>query len=322
MQFVRCRGRPAGFRAGAPLVALLAGLALFGFCPASHAGIIGTDSGNSLPSNLTGTNNHSTGNDRVDGTFNFAVYKNGGGTGNDVFGTGFSNFDTSGVTKFNSKSTTGGPSASAGLDTTAKYLYVFQVSNNGIGRQLFNAIIPLAAGKITSYGVLINGTTPLGFSDNRGLVTGQQLESRGANNLGPETFGPGLTTTPQLTGFTQHAPANLIGSNVALYNPMVTTDSNAYRKIGLDLQAGELIADFGTGGLVNLATSELFYFTSNSPPTFGSGGLVNSAFPPTAFGAVPTVVPVPPSVILCGLGIMALGLVQGLRRWRMGVLAA
>jgi len=313
----RCRGRPARPWAGAPLMALLAGLALLVACPLGHAGIVGPDSGNT-----TATNNV-PGLGATDGTINFAVYKNGGGVGNDVFGTGFANLDTSGVTSHNSKSTSLGPSATTPFDSHAKYLYVYQVANNGTGRDVINAIIPVASAKnITSFGVLVNGTTPLGFSDNRGLVTGQQLQSRGANNLGPETFGG---HPPQLQGFVQNAPANLIGSNVALYNAQVTNNSGAFRQIGLDLQANELLATFGSLGLKSAYTSELFYFTSNVAPSLLFGQLTGEGgVGPDANGMIASpsasVVPAPPAVVLCVLGIAMFGAVHGLRRWRAGAL--
>jgi hypothetical protein len=295
-------------------MALLAGLALLMACPLGHAGIIGTSSGNTTPTNnlpgLTAT----------DGTINFAVYKNSGGVGNDVFGTGFANLDTSGVTSNNSKSTSLGPSATKPFDSHAQYLYLYQVSNNGSGRDVINAEIPVASAKnITSFGVLINGKTPLGFSDNRGLITGQQLQSKGANNLGPETFGG---SPPQLQGFVQNAPANLIGSNVALFNAKVTSNSGAFSKISLDLQANELIANFGSLGLKSAHTSELFYFTSNVAPSFLFGQLTpeTGAVAPDANGTIASpssaVVPVPPSVLLGVLGMAMFAAVGGWRRWR------
>jgi len=300
-------------------MALLAGLALLVACPLGHAGILGPDSGNTTPTN------NGAGLAATDGTINFAVYKNSGGAGNDVFGTGFSSLDTSGVTSHNSKSTSLGPTATTAFDTHAKYLYVYQVANNGTGRDVINATIPVASAKnITSFGVLINGKTPLGFSDNSGLVTGQQLQSKGANNLGPDTFGG---HPPQLTGFVQNAPANLIGSNVALYNATVTNNSSAFNKIALDLQANELLASFGSIGLKSAYTSELFYFTSNVAPSFLFGQLTGEGgVGPDANGQIASpsgsVVPAPPSVLLCVLGIAVFGAVHGLRRWRAGALPA
>jgi hypothetical protein len=297
-------------------MALLAGLALLLYCPESRAGILGPNSGNTTPTNNV------AGPAATDGTVNFAVYKNSGGAGNDVFGTGFANLDNSGVTSHNSKSTSGGPPANAPFDTHAKYLYVYEVANNGSGKDVINAIIPTRTGTITSFGVLINGKTPLGFSDNRGLVNGQQLQSHGANNLGPETFGGSPT---QLTGFQQNAPANLIGSNASLFNPKVANNSGAFSQISLDLQASGLTVSFGKLGLKSAQTSELFYFTSNTAPGFLFGHLTaeTGAHAPDANGMLASnVVPAPPSLVLCVVGIAVVGAVHGLRRWRAGTLPA
>jgi hypothetical protein len=301
-------------------MAVLASLALLVSGPLCHADIIGADSGNS-----TASNGGPHGSPFTDGTFNFAVYKNNGGAGNDVFGTGFANLDTSGVTTHNSKSTSLGPSATAPFDTHAKYLYVYQIANNGRGIDFINTIIPVASAKnITSYGVLVNGTTPLGFKDNRGLVNGQQLQSKGANNLGAETFGG---NPPQLTGFQQNAPANLIGSNVGTFNPAITTNSGVFNQIGLDLQANDLIVSFGSKGLTHGNTSELFYFTSNVAPSFLFGQLTGERGEgPSALGQVATpsssVVPAPPAAVLGLLGIAMFGTAYGLRRRRAGALPA
>jgi hypothetical protein len=299
-------------------MALLAGLVLLLNCPESRAGIIGADSGNT-----TTTNQHVPASQAVDGTINFAVYQNSGGGGSDVFGTGFANLDNFGVTSHNSKTTGGGPSASKPFDTTAKYLYVYEVANNGTGNSVYRAILPVSAGSITSFGVFQNhGSStgqPIGFTDNAGKVSGQQLQSKGANNFGPETFGG---SPSQLVGFTQNAPGNLIGSNVGLFHPGLALNPAATGAISLDLQAGQLIATFSTSstgfGLPATGTSQLFYFTSNVAPSFHFAELFNQKIPPGAFGLAPSVVPVPPSIVLCVVGLVVVGAVHGVRRWRAG----
>jgi hypothetical protein len=305
-------------------MAALASLALLVSGPLCHAGILGPDSGNS-----TASNGHPAGLPFTDGTFNFAVYKNNGGPGNDVFGTGFANLDTSGVTSHNSKSTSLGPSATAPFDTHAKYLYVYQISNNGPGIDFFNTKIPVTSAKnITSYGVLVSGTTPLGFKYDGGLVNGQQLQSKGANNFGPATFGGNPS---QLTGFQQNAPARLIGSNVGPSNPAIATNPGVFKQIGLDLQSNELIVSFGSKGLRSGNTSELFYFTSNAPPSLLFAELTGErGTGPSALGQVASpsasplrsAAPAPPAVVLSLLGIAMFGAAYGLRRRRAGALPA
>jgi hypothetical protein len=292
--------------------ALLACLAVPVLGPSARAGILGPDSGNT-----TAASQNNPGANSVAGSINFAVYKNGGGSGNDVFGTGFANLDTSGVTTFNTKSTTGGPAANTPLDSHAKYLYVYQVSNNGPGHMSFNLTLPVNAAKVTSFGVLFNGKTPLGFTDSQGLVSGQYLASKGANNLGPETFSGGANS--HLTGFTPNAPGNLIGSNVGGFNPGIANNPHAFSRISLDLQGSDLLVDFPHGSLKSGSTSELFYFTSNMAPSLFFGSLLNDDGM-TALGQFagpsPRVVPAPPSLVLCLLGVALFGVFHGFRRRR------
>jgi hypothetical protein len=327
---LRPTGRVQAFAAS--LIGLLAA------CPAARAGILGPDSGNTEVANGTGnlTSRSTT------GTLNFAVYKNSGHGGNDVFGTGFNNLDLLGVTKFNTKSTNLGPSAHAGFDSHAQYLYLYQVSNNGPGRITVNATLPVDAKSVTSYGVLVDGKTPLGLKDNRGLVTGQTMSYNGANNFGPETFaltaqqqhlvslqGGSLPpwakgTIGQLTGFTQNANPNLIGSSAALAvaQPGIADDPKAFGRITLNLQANDLLVEFPRGQFGGGSTSELIFVTSNAPPTFGTGSLFGDDGPGPAYGLIagpsPNAVPAPPSVVLCGVGLVVVAAAHGLRRRRVG----
>jgi hypothetical protein len=302
--------------------------------PAAHAGILGPDSGNTEVANGTGnlTSRSTT------GTINFAVYKNSGHGGNDVFGTGFTNLDMLGVTKFNTKSTNLGPSAHAGFDSHARYLYLYQISNNGPGRITVNATLPVDPRSVTSYGVLVDHKTPLGLKDNRGLVTGATMSYRGANNFGPETFaltaqeqrlvslhGGSLPpwaqgTIGQLVGFTQNANASLLGSGATLsaMQPGVADDPDAFGRITLNLQSNDLLVDFPRGAFGFGSTSELIFITSNSPPTFGNGSLFGDDGPGPALGQVAgpsfNAAPAPPSVVLCLLGVALFAAFHRVRR--------
>jgi hypothetical protein len=291
--------------------ALLTWVSLATAGPPVRADILGPSSGNTTAASQNSPNAHS-----ATGTINFAVYKNNGGTGNDVFGTGFSSLDSSGVTAFNTKSTTLGPAANAAFDTHAKYLYVYQLSNNGPGRMSFNAMLPVNAKDVTSFGVLQNGKTPLGFTDAQGLVTGQYLASKGANNFGAETFSGGSNS--HLTGFVPNAPASLLGSP-STFKPGIANDPNALGRIALELQANDLLVNF-PHSLHSGSTSELFYFTSNVAPTFLFGSLVNDDGM-VAVGQIAgpsgSVVPAPPALVLGLLGVAAFA-AGGLRRRRPG----
>jgi hypothetical protein len=322
-----------------PLTLLLAAVAVLTATPPGRAGILGPDSGNTEVANGTGNLNARS----TTGTINFAVYRNSGHGGNDVFGTGFANFDVYGVTSFNTKSTNQGPAAHAGFDTHAQYLYLYQISNNGPGRITINASLPMNARYVTSYGVLFEGTQPLGLKDNRGLVTGQTVSYAGANNFGPETFAPGpqqqhvldrygVKLPPgsfgPLVGFTQNASPNLLGSNanVAADQPGIAVNPKAFRSLTLDLGARDLLVDFPRGNLKAGNTSELLYVTSNVGPGFVPGSLFGDDGPGPAYGKIagpsPNAVPAPPSVVLCLVGMALLAAFHGVGRWRAAARAA
>jgi hypothetical protein len=141
-----------------------------------HAGIIGPDSGNTAAGNVGAT---------IQGTINFAVYSNIGSPSQDVFGTGYKdslgrqNLDAKDFTGYNANTAGKGASAGAGFDASAKYLYMYQVTNNGQTTSrlpITNVVIPLNPSQVTSFGVLRDSTSsgvkPLGFTDNRGSITG------------------------------------------------------------------------------------------------------------------------------------------------------
>jgi hypothetical protein len=315
MRFLAYRPEPV------PRAALLAALALLAAGGPGRAGIVGPYSGNTEVANSAGP----LGARSTTGTINFAVYKNSGLGGTDAFGTGWAGLDGSGVTTFNTKSTTLGPAAHAGFDAHAKYFYLYEISNNGPGRITVNASLPIHASAVTSYGVLFHGLTPLGLTDNRGPVTGQTLASSGANNFGPEAFAPGPHQQPggnliHLVGFTQNATPSVLGSNanLAVDQPGVGYNPVAFRHITLDLGATNLAVDFPRGNMVAGFTSELIYVTSNAPPDFATGSLFGDDGPGPAFGtfAAPSLnpVPAPPSVVLSVVGITLFAGIHLLRR--------
>jgi hypothetical protein len=298
------------------LPAALAGLALLMACSPSHAGILGPDSGNTTASNVPGT---------IQGSVNFAVYQNQGSPTLDVFGTNYKdskgkqNLDTKDFTGFNVNSAGTGASAAAGLDASAKYLYMYQVTNNGMTTNrlpITSTFIPVNPSLVTSYGILRDSTTsgvkPLGFTDNRGSITGLNKPSGSsfANNLGPEM----LTASGQIIGFQYNAGDNLIGGNVKTYAPgEIDKDGGPFKT--LDLQSGGLMVTWAGAGITAGNRGDIFFFTSNLAPRFVFADLNNGANA-SATGLVVTPMPAPASVVLCGVGIAVVGAVAGLRRWR------
>jgi hypothetical protein len=301
-----------------PFTMTLAFLLLLAGALPSRAEIIGADSGNSTAANTAGT---------LQGSINFAVYANQGGSRLDVFGTGYTDrkgihdFDTRDSAAYNVNTARQGALANAAFDVHAKYLYVYQITNNGPNPHrlpISEVFIPLNPRSVTSFGVLEDppGTTahPLGFTDNRGSITGLNAPagSSKANNLGPEHLGP----AGQILGFQPNAPANLIGLNAKTFSPgEIDKDGPLFSSVALE--SGGLDVDIPDLKAGNRGT--LFFFTSNVAPSFVLANLEHSgACPATGMTVAPqmSLAPAPPTATLCVLAMAGFGAAHGLRRCR------
>ena len=152
----------------------------------AKAGFIQAFSGNTAPTDGV----------RVMSTLNFAVLDTTGGAGTDTWGTGYANFDTAFMPG------TGSPKA---VDTTAEYLYLYQVTNDwpaGNANYISFTTIPLAVplNDITSWGFFAG----LGLSDAFGPVTS-------ANFFGN-------TRTARQSGGRQHRRDEPIGGGAGRWN--------------------------------------------------------------------------------------------------------
>jgi hypothetical protein len=227
----------------------------------------------------------------VDGTYNFAVLdKTLGGTAGNVFGAvSNSNAPVNDPARyaqnFDQRFVAG--AGSGALDTSARYLYLVQVVNNGPNqsaiKDVFTALNP---GLVTSWGYFGLKLGGLGAGDDRGAVDAN-------NNLGPDGHPfDGLAYSPTNRPFVLTLPTGDPG----ILPAGVTVDGS-----GFDIS-------FGAGGLLNGQRSVLIGFTSNDAPKFvpdgenlsnGAGGL--------AFGESPIPAPEPSALVLLGLGGVGLG---------------
>jgi hypothetical protein len=192
----------------------------------------------------------------VGGTVNFAVYDTTGGSAGDTWGTGVANF--------NSLFTAA--AGSGALDTTAKYLYVYQTVNNGPSAGSF---------PISVNAVLVNPALVTSY----GTFTGSSFS---ATVLGsPAGFGNPAADT---TGAT----------------PGITTGQSGLNAPTVGLRTTSLVAIFSPEIAAN-SKSNLWAYTSNAAPIFAQTGLLDGGT--TADGRVPTAVPEPSAALLSLIGL-------------------
>jgi len=193
------------------------------------------------------------------------------------------------------------------LDTSANYLYAYQITMNA-GTDIVSVTIDLNStllSSATSYG-FFNG---LGFSDNSGEVTPSNVFG------GPDSPGTVFSTTD---------PANIpvVGGTIGNLTAGTYLDPNtgAGAAFAVVLSQSSIQALFNSSPSGNLTPaagsnrSSIFYFTSNRRPTLGDGSFqdhgsaaVGTVITPTD-GQIIVPTPEPTSLVVWGLG---LGLVVG-----------
>ena len=167
------------------------------------------------------------------------------------------------------------------LDTSARYLYTYQTVNNS------------------------ENTSMVPISSNTVQITPSLLTSWGS--FTGTTFLSDVNGTP--AGFGNPSGASLDGSGVVslgsgLFSPTVVRGASS-------LLAFYIAAEIPVGD-----KSEIFAYTSNTAPIFGTTGLIDGGT--TADGTVPTAGAVPePSTLafaLCGIAVAGLGYMRRGRR--------
>lgn len=224
------------------------------FAPSARAGFLSAFSGNTQPYQSGG----------VGGTVSFAVYdKTTSSFVGDTFGTGFSGFDA----------TFAAGAGSAGLDTSARFLFLFTMLNNGPSAgtsSIDQTIVNASKSLLTSYGGF-TGTafntpilgTPAGFGDpSPSSVGATPMIINAGNNATPS-----ISVTPTLF--------------IATFSPLL-----------------------GSG-----QQSILFGFTTNTAPGMSRVGVFDGNTPSTnASGTAPSVVVPEPSAALLLTIALPLGL--------------
>jgi hypothetical protein len=226
----------------------------------AEAGLVSGFGGNTQPQVL-GT----------EGFVNFAVFDTAGGSLGDHFGTGLANIDT----ELNA----------AGFNTTSKYLYIFQVANEG--PDIASASVRVNPVTVTGDGLLAG----IGFSQ---VTLGNRF-------LGSVGSSPG-NISPAVTDATQSEAKAVL--EVALTSPALVSLTNS----SLVATFNPTLSDAGSD------LSALFGYTSDNMPVYGFGSIQDGGL--AANGIVPTTAIPEPSSLALGLlsifGCMAIRFV----RWR------
>jgi hypothetical protein len=273
-------------------VTLLSALALLATASAGRAEFLTNSSGNTQTANGSG----------LDGTFNFAVLdqKTGGEKGNE-WGAVVNPAATDPAHRydpvFDKRFIQG--SGSSALDTTARYLYLFQIVNNGTGTDAITSVsLSVDPSQITSFGYFgTPGHGGVGGNDNMGAVNfNNDLGQDGSHFNGQASVGASRPAIVALNDSTSVAPQDV---TVSVTN-------------------GQLVVTFPTSGLAQGDRSILVGFTSNDSPglSTGAGGFQTfrlGGSSGSAFGQAPIPMPEPSAYVLMGVGV---GCCVGLILWR------
>ena len=170
----------------------------------------------------------------LDGSASFAVFDRDGAAG-DVFGTGLAGFDS--LFKRGANSPTQ-------LDTSARYLYLYQTVNDGHGNAGF-ATSTIDQVSITSW-----GHWALGFEDFEGVVDVNNPFGRRVSSFEP--------AAPAILGVSMGVVSNQTGH--LDQEPRRVSFSNGNFVAAWSLYNGDPIS------LVAGNTSSIYGFTSNTPP--------------------------------------------------------
>jgi hypothetical protein len=289
-------------RAHLALIAVLVGLASLVSGSRGRADFLVNDTGNTS----TGTST------TIDGTYNFAVLdktttnKNVSGYYTDSTHTtvgntwgavssyqkdSHGNFQVSAYAQnFNQLFTPG--TGSSALNTSNRYLYLVEVTNNGTNTNGISTVtIANVAGQIGSYGIFA-GQKTTGTGDDKGTVTLM-------NDLGPDNHpfdGHAYTPTTR-----PHIQSDTM------------TPGNAPTGATVKIMGNDLVVTF-TGDLANKKESVLIGFTSDYAPSIKDGAFTFSGSGHTASGQAPLPAPEPTAYVLMGIGVCCACLIVWLRR--------
>lgn len=229
----------------------------------------------------------------VDGSVSFAVFSRTGAAG-DVFGTGLGTFDTSVFSAGVNALFAAGPA----FDTTAAFLYAYQLVNDGISsvsiRELTISLNGQLSSAVTSWGYFGG----LGFTDGALVGAGNPF-----GNDGPFDAPPG-SAPADVSGVlaSPYVAAAVPGQvpNLAVFNGVLNAN-------------GQITVSFNPLLLGPGQRSPLIVFTSNIGPTMITAPMQDGGAAPASF-TVPTLSPAPNALVLMLAG--SPGLAFALRRRR------
>ncbi len=194
-----------------------------------------------------------------------------------------------------------GVTASPGADLTAQYVYMYEVVNNGgatsrIG--FFN--VNSYDGAYTSSGFL-SGTV---FSD--GSAVGPAANRYLGPNPGSMPPDDPVNNRPSVSGVS--APTFV--ANGSAVNPSASNTGGA---------SNSDFATFGfLSGVTQTLTSGLFssvlFLTSDIPPTYSEGQVLNFSNSQSSDGGIPTAAPEPATLAMWGLGTLGFAFVARRRK--------
>jgi hypothetical protein len=277
----------------AACVALFAALALLATASAGRAEFLTNYDGNTQTTNGSG----------LDGTLNFAVLDQttGGEKGNE-WGAVVNPAATDPAHRydpsFDKRFIQG--SGSSALDTAARYLYLFQIVNNGTGTDgIVSFALSIDPSLVTSFGYFGKpGHGGIGGNDNMGAV-GMD------NNLGQD-------------GSHFNGKADVGVSRPAIVS-ISDGSSVAPQDVTVSVKNGQLVVSFPANGLAQGDRSVLVGFTSNYAAAFNTASDQYRTFSfngtsGQTFGQAPIPMPEPSAYVLMGVGVGCVGLLLWRRR--------
>lgn len=287
-----------GFRG---FLLLAAAVAMLAAPSASQAGLI--LAGNTQAGNLAAGST-------VRGTVNFAVFDKTGGSAGDTWGTGSAGFDAA----FAALLGTGLP---LGLDTTAPYLYLYQLTNesnvSGIGRFTIQSTTAGVA-SITSLGTWIDK----GFADAGGNINGTVPIATVGNALGPANVVGDYVLGDGVTLLGGAGPLAITTQAGSIFSGGVGGPGTPLRiPFSADLDGISGVIGFqinslaGTTKLAIGQTTTIVGFTSTQPISFDETNVIDGS---TARGTVPVPAPEAANIVsLLSAGLVGLGFVLSKR---------
>jgi hypothetical protein len=202
-----------------------------------------------------------------------------------------------------------GVTPTAGADTSASYVYMYEVVNNG------GATSRIGSFNVNSYD---QPYTSSGYLSGTVFSDGAAVGPAGNQYLGAN---PGSMPADD--------PVNDNPSVSGVAAPTFASSGGAINPLGSNT-GGSINSDFASFGFFNLSfnqtlTSGLFssvlFLTSNVAPTYSEGQVLNTSTSSFSTGGIPTQAPEPATLAIWGLGTLGVAFAVRRRKRRAGLSA-